>query len=432
MKYRAKARRTAKSRKQKYFGKQNQKATDVLVDATAIPCEDSVVDGGETFAIGENNLPSTPSFNPVPSTSKGDGTGLKVFKTLSNKSEEKLKNSCFSMLETSPTKRKKTRSVTAQLGLSKQKEVRPSTGYKIVDFSLLQADLVSFLVCGKCKRQNSIRILSDKSKPNYGLAENFILKCIYCKNEKLCWTSKKTVQEGRNSRKASFYDVNIRSVLASQAMGYSQLSQFCATMDLPQPVWPDAYNRMQKKLCTYAQNLLESIMKDAAKHLFDITKKEEPENVVMTEYGELAHILVTVDGTWQRRGHNSKNGVVFVLSVETGEVLDFVVKSIVCQECTMHDKNNKTSEENMIWKENHYPHCNVNHEDSAARMESDGTIEIFQRSIDTRKLIYSTYVGDGDSGSFSVVKNACLEKYGELYMITKEECVGHIQKRMGS
>ena len=299
MKYRAKARRTAKSRKGKYFGKQNQKATDVLVDATAIPCEDSVVDGGETFAIGENNLPSTPSFNPVPSTSKDDGTGLKVFKTLSNKSEEKLKNSCFSMLETSSTKRKKTRSVTAQLGLSKQKEVRPSTGYKIVDFSLLQADLVSFLVCGKCKRQNSIRILSDKSKPNYGLAENFILKCIYCKNEKLCWTSKKTVQEGRNSRKVSFYDVNIRSVLASQAMGYSQLSQFCATMDLPQPVWPNAYKRMQKKLCTYAQNLSESIIKDAAKRLFDITKKEEPENVVMTEYGELAHILVTVDGTWQ-------------------------------------------------------------------------------------------------------------------------------------
>ena len=86
-------------------------------------------------------------------------------------------------------------------------------------------------------------------------------------------------------------------------------------------------------------------MKDAAKRLFDITKKEEPEKVVSTEYGELAHVLVTVDGTWQRRGHNSKNGVVFVLSVETGEVLDFVVKSIVCQECTMHDKNNKNSKE---------------------------------------------------------------------------------------
>ena len=98
----------------------------------------------------------------------------------------------------------------------------------------------------------------------------------------------------------------------------------------------------------------------------------------------------------------------------------------------MHDKNNKNSEEYIIWKENHYLHCNVNHEGSAARMESDSANAIFLRSIDARKLIYSTYVGDGDYGSFSVVKDTCLEKYGELYTITKEECVGHIQKRMGS
>ena len=65
-------------------------------------------------------------------------------------------------------------------------------------------------------------------------------------------------------------------------------------------------------------------------------------------------------------------------------------------------------------------------------MERDGAIEILLSSIDARTLIYSTYIGDGDSGSFSVVKVACLEKYGEHYAITKEEYVGHIQKRMGS
>ena len=149
VKYRAKGRRTAKSRKGKYFGKQNQQAADVLVDATAISSEDSGVDGGEAApAIGENNLPFAPRFEQVPSTSKGDGTGLKVFKTLTNRSEEKLKNSCFSMLESSPTKtlskRKKTRSVNTQFGLCEQKEVRPSSGYKIVDSSLLLADLASF------------------------------------------------------------------------------------------------------------------------------------------------------------------------------------------------------------------------------------------------------------------------------------------------
>ena len=33
------------------------------------------------------------------------------------------------------------------------------------------------------------------------------------------------------------------------------------------------------------------------------------------------------------RCHCSKNGVVFVISVKTGEVLDFVVKSMTCHEC---------------------------------------------------------------------------------------------------
>ena len=65
-------------------------------------------------------------------------------------------------------------------------------------------------------------------------------------------------------------------------------------------------------------------------------------------------------------------------------------------------------------------------------MENDGAIEIFLRSIEKRKLIYSTYVGDGDSGRYACLKEACQQKYGELYPICKEECAGHIQKRMGN
>ena len=45
-------------------------------------------------------------------------------------------------------------------------------------------------------------------------------------------------------------------------------------------------------------------------------------------------------------------------------------------------KNNKNSEEYIIWKENHYLHCNV------ACMESDGAIEIFLRSIDVHYLCW--------------------------------------------
>ncbi len=38
---------------------------------------------------------------------------------------------------------------------------------------------------------------------------------------------------------------------------------------------------------------------------------------------KIAEVADTVDGTWQKRGHTSKIGVVFPMSVRTEEVLDY-------------------------------------------------------------------------------------------------------------
>ena len=54
----------------------------------------------------------------------------------------------------------------------------------------------------------------------------------------------------------------------------------------------------------------------------------------------IAKVAVTVDDTWQRLGNCSKIGVVFVISVITGEVIDYVVKSLVCHECVYHQREN--------------------------------------------------------------------------------------------
>ena len=64
-------------------------------------------------------------------------------------------------------------------------------------------------------------------------------------------------------------------------------------------------------------------------------------------------------------------------------------------------------------------------------MESEGAKEIFLRSM-RNNLIYKIFVADGDSGCFSNVKEACYNKYGGSYSIIKEECTGHVQKRMGT
>ena len=64
-------------------------------------------------------------------------------------------------------------------------------------------------------------------------------------------------------------------------------------------------------------------------------------------------------------------------------------------------------------------------------MECQAGVDMFLRSITTRNLRYVVFVGDGDSACYGKVSNACTDMYGDSYSVTKEECVGHIQKRMG-
>eukprot|EP00794_Sanderia_malayensis_P000013 gene13-603_t len=84
------------------------------------------------------------------------------------------------------------------------------------------------------------------------------------------------------------------------------------------------------------------------------------------------------------------------------------------------------------WYENHQDSCDINHKESSRDMENKGAILIFKRSIESSELKYTQLVGEGDSSCFGENSKALEEEYGELYKITKEECVGHIQKRMGT
>ena len=63
-------------------------------------------------------------------------------------------------------------------------------------------------------------------------------------------------------------------------------------------------------------------------------------------------------------------------------------------------------------------------------MESEGTVEIFAKSVETRNLIYKTYVGDRDSKAYSAFRDSM--PYGPLIYIVKEEYKSQVIKRMGT
>ena len=64
-------------------------------------------------------------------------------------------------------------------------------------------------------------------------------------------------------------------------------------------------------------------------------------------------------------------------------------------------------------------------------MEGVGALNIFQRSLESYGLIYKYYLGDGDSSSFNDV--VASDPYAEHNIKPEKlECVGHIQKRIGT
>ncbi|GFW73559.1 uncharacterized protein TNCV_4327161 [Trichonephila clavipes] len=70
--------------------------------------------------------------------------------------------------------------------------------------------------------------------------------------------------------------------------------------------------------------------------------------------------------------------------------------------------------------------CHSNFQGSALKMEAVGATRIFQRSIVKRGLTYAHYYVDRDSKGFISVKDT----YGKD-SVTKYECIGHVQKRVG-
>ena len=225
----------------------------------------------------------------------------------------------------------------------------------------------------------------------------------------------------------------MKSVHAScQGMGHAGLQKFAAHLDLPKPVSAKPYSHLVNALRDTSVILSEKVMNDAAKQLIEITESKNPENIVYINGEKLAKVAVTVDGTWQRRGHNSKIGVVFIISVITGKVLDAVVKSLYCHQCVTHSAlYGGDSNHYNAWYQNHKTSCDINHVGSSGVMETNGAMQMFLQSMERRHLMYTIFVGDGDSDCFGKVSEECA-KLNIGYDLTKEECVGHVQKRLGT
>lgn len=271
------------------------------------------------------------------------------------------------------------------------------TGNRIIDMSIL-LEVFKELSCPKCL-SNELFIFEDSRN---GLCSHLNLKCKCCEFIKSFATSNKTDKQS---------EVNSRFVYGMRQIGkgFSAASKLCTTMNLP-CLSKAGYKKQEVKLLKVVSEVAEETMKKAAAEIIIETKSNE--------------CGVSVDGTWQRRGYTSLNGCVAAISADTGKVVDIEVMSSYCMICKKLHKDDK----NFVYESKKADHvCHANFAGCAGKMETVGATRIFSRSEETRELKYVKYYGDGDSKAYLCVR----DMYGQN-SVCKMECIGHIQKRVGT
>lgn len=269
--------------------------------------------------------------------------------------------------------------------------------YNLIDIDSFGEFIEEIAVCKSCHSK-----LKLSCKSVVGLVSEFNLICTSCGKDKSSLNSK-SVSANDN---VVLYDLNLRLVygLRSIGKGYSAAKNICGIMNLPPP--PTMYLRHEKVLADSTKTVCEQSMKLAVEEA--VKENDRPEK---------RDLCVAVDGSWQKRGHVSLNGIVSLTSVDTGKVLDIHAMSKFCL-CPLKEKKE------------HQLNCIANYLGTSGGMEVDGAIKLFHRSVSKYDVRYIDYLGDGDSNAYKSVSESL--PYGPDVVIKKLECVGHVQKRMGT
>ncbi|GFT31598.1 uncharacterized protein TNCV_1551521, partial [Trichonephila clavipes] len=211
--------------------------------------------------------------------------------------------------------------------------------YVIIDLNMLNDIFNNIAKCRYCDKSFCFDVAENKSSRK-GLATSVSATCKYCGSGHTSMTSN-TVSDG--------YEVNLRFVYGMRCIGIA--------------------------LETVSSRSMVNSVNEA---------------VIENEHNK--NIAIALDGTWQKRGHTSKNGVVTATSLDNGKVIDFECLSKYCFECK---STNKTCD-----------NCQVNYHGFSAGMESEGALRIFSRSLPNYNVRYVQYLGDGDSKGFLRVQES--------------------------
>ena len=227
---------------------------------------------------------------------------------------------------------------------------------------------------------------------------DFTIECSECDIATQMQTSAMSSNQGRS------FDANKRAVyhVLETGGGYEALSSFCSIMNMP-CLSKQAYYKQVDVILAAQESEAQAELCNAATKLRNLLANE---NGTEEAAGDIIDVTVSFDGIWAKRGFTSLFGVFFVMSVDTGEGLDYHILSKFCQKCLLKKSQcDEQSQEFQEWRAEHIAkgECDVNFQGSSPAMEAEAAQVLWNRSIDKRKMGYTHMVSDDDSKSFSAV-----------------------------
>ena len=180
-------------------------------------------------------------------------------------------------------------------------------------------------------------------------------------------------------------------------------------MNIPKQMTVKNYDKTVSRVKKVVKTVAEETMDDAVKEIHESAASAD----------DIVNTSVSGDGTWQRKGFSSFNGVFAAISIESGKALDVEPMSCYCKGCSLKkDLKVKNPTAYAEWKNADI--CRYNCKGSAGGMEAEGAKRVFERSIKKHKLRYVEFLGDRDTKSYVNVKDT----YPGIE-IKKSECVEH-------
>ncbi|XP_043499981.1 uncharacterized protein LOC122522774 [Polistes fuscatus] len=273
-------------------------------------------------------------------------------------------------------------------------------GYRLIEFFTVFTALAELVICRNCK--HSVRF--DQAG-NRGLGFKIVL---------ICSCGRRDINSGPLINNT--FEVNRRIVLVMRLLGIAKdgINLFCNFMDMCDGLSEAVYNNIITRLHDATKSIFQSCCKKAV-------EKEKEENEKHNR--PIFNLKVSGDGSWKKQGYRSSFSITTLIGCYSGKVIDLVIKSSRCPECSYWKSKENTEE----YREGYEGHMSVCQENDQIAMEIESIKEMFLRSEELFGVKYSNYVEDGDSKTFQEILD--INPYGNNFQVVKSEFLGYVQKK---